>query len=304
MKIIVDPSFPEPQPFVDIIQQVAKRFEDRMLHKAILAGKLAMLEVSLKLRIPTEEEHSAYRQRKKEYEAIRDILPAVIWEKVMNETVYDMLHIEGSCRADFSEGCVADKMELYAFPGACLREFADTVAHELTHMLVSGSLNYSFAATPTECGTVPYGSSIRRRNPETGTDHGLYMEEIIAHTVAEWIVRDMPLPADQSNEDRYCPVQNWIDLCNRMADGFGVPLNELRYLDEFRVTDQMVEIPNFFWYAVAVNQFGGVICAFDEIMGQNAYETLCGYLDARNEEAEEQAEGLLREFSRRCEEEN
>ena len=40
MKIIVDPDFPNPQLFVDIIHQVAERFMDRMIHKSILAGKL------------------------------------------------------------------------------------------------------------------------------------------------------------------------------------------------------------------------------------------------------------------------
>lgn len=47
MKIIVDPKLPNPQLFVDIIHQVADRYLDRMIHKSILIGKLATLEIIL-----------------------------------------------------------------------------------------------------------------------------------------------------------------------------------------------------------------------------------------------------------------
>ena len=297
MKIIVDPDFPNPQLFVDIIHQVADRYMDRLIHKSIIAGKLATAEIHLHLRVPSEEECTLFEKRKAKMLAMRDSLPKIIYERVLTETVYDSLQIKGTHQVCFENNRVFSKIDLDALPYGCLREFAELVAHEMTHMLVCNSHNYFNLCTSVECGSVPVGSSLYRWNPDRKVEYGHKMEEIAVYTAGVWLVKDMPLPADQKNEELYYPMDPIAaELCNLMANAFGTPLNELHFLDEFSHTEDRLNVPNIFWYAFAVNQFGYIIQIFNEVMGDDAYERLSEYLDEYFDEITEQGYEKIREM--------
>lgn len=305
MKIIVDPDFPNSQLFVDIIHQVANRYMDRMIHQSIIAGKLATAQIHLHLRIPTEEDIAQFEGRRNFILSRADSVPRIIYERTLNETVYDTLLATGCHQAIFENNHVYSVIHLYAVPSGSLREFANVVAHEMTHMLVCESHNYYSIGNPLECGTMPFGSRIRRWDPERNITYGHKMEEIAVHTVGTWLVKDLPLPADPENEALYCPEEAQIALCNRMADAFGTPLDELQYLDEFSATENGAVVPNLFWYAFAVNQFDCIISAFNEVMGDGAYEDFCRLMEYGGSDQESQAnankeaEEMLTEFARR-----
>lgn len=299
MKIIVDPDFPNPQLFVDIIHQVADRYMDRMLHNSVIAGKLATAQIHLHLRAPTEEDIAQFEGRRNFILSRADSVPRIIYERTLNETIYDTLLTTGCHQARLENNHIYSVIHLYAIPTESLRQFADVVAHEMTHMLVCESHNFYNIGKPLECGTMPCGSSLHRWDPERNVTYGHKMEEIAVHAVGTWLVKDMPLPADPESEERYCPEHAQIALCNLMADAFGPPLNELQYLDGFSETENGAEVSNLFWYAFAVNQFGCIISVFNEVMGEDAYEELCGYLDAGTDKNYEQAYEMLEEFARR-----
>lgn len=300
MKIVVSPNFSTPHPFVDIIHAVADRYMDKMLHKSIIAGKLATLEVLLNPRVPTEEDHAALKKRKDTIISMGNAVPRMIYESVMKETVFDTIESSGYHQVIFENDQVFNRIELNIVPDEHPRKFADLVAHEMTHMLVNECFHYSNIADSLVWGTASRGSSVFRWDPEREVEFGRYVEEMIVHTVAEWLVKDMDLPTGDYESPRdYYPEFSWIAMCNLMADAFGTPLKELRYLDAFSVTEDSVEIPNVFWYAFAVNRFGCIIHMFNEVMGENAYEQLCGYIDARESETDEQAREMLQEFVRK-----
>lgn len=303
MKIIVDPDFPNPQLFVDIIHQVAERFMDRMIHKSILAGKLATVEIHMHLRVPTEEECDLFEKRKVKMLSSGNSLPTCIYEHLLNETVYDSLCTKGIHHTQFENNCVYSIIDIYAIPSRCLREFAEVVAHEMTHMLISESHNFYNAGKPLECGTIPSGSSVYRYDPERNITYGVQMEEIATHSVGYWLAKDLPLPMSQEDEELYYPEFPRIELCSLMADAFGEPLQELNYLDAFSVSENGVVFPNIFWYSFAVNQFGCIISIFNEVMGDCAYEELCEYLDEcyskNHDQYYEKAYEMLQSFSQK-----
>ena len=304
MKIIVDPDFPNPQLFVDIIHQVADRFLERLIHKSILAGKLSTAEIYLHLRVPSAEEYNLFEKRKANMLSAGDSLPKGIYECVLKETVYDSLNTKGFHRTQFENNCVNSVIDIYAIPSGCLREFAEVVAHEMTHMMISESHNFCNAGAPLECGTIPNSSSLYRYDPERDIRYGMQMEEIAVHSVGAWLVKDMKLPVNQEEDELYCPEFPRIQLCSLMANAFGVPLDELRYLDAFSIGENGYGIfPNIFWYCFAVNQFGCIISIFNEVMGDGAYEELCGYLDEcyekNNDLYYEKAYDMLQSFSQK-----
>lgn len=307
MKIIVDPDFPNSQLFVDIIHQVADRYMDRMIHNSIIAGKLATAEIHLHHRVPTEEECVSFEQRKARMLAMKDSLPRIIYESELTRTVYDSLHAEGLYQLCFENNSVFSRIDLHVNSCGCLREFAEIVAHEMTHMLVSNSHNFGCVYTSLEYGSAPYASSVHRWDPERDITYGNKMEELPVLAVSHWIVKDMPLPADPEDEERYMQTDSSLAaLCNLMADSFGTSLNELHFLDEFTTEENHLTIPNLFWYAFSVNQFGCIIQQFDELMGDSAYETLCGYIEKYYDEEDnqyyEQAREMLQTFTQKMKE--
>ena len=298
MQVFVSPDFPKPQPYVDIIRAVADSYPERMIHKSIIMGKLATLEVYLNPLTPSDEDFRRLEERKAAYIAMGDSVPKIIYDSVMNDTVYDILDSGGYHQAVLEKNCVYSKIVLNVHPEENYKQFAKLVAHEMTHMLVCASFNLCSTGEPEEGGSLPGGSSIHRWMPESDTCYGEFMEEIIVHTVAEWLVKDLKLPEEPTDSKRfYFSEFTQVDMCNLLADAFGTPLKDLQYLDALSFTDRGVEYPNIFWYAFAVNRFGWIISIFNEVMGENAYARLCGYLDAQTDEDDERAKEMMCRFA-------
>jgi len=305
MKIIVDPKLPNAQLFVDIIHQVADRYIDRMIHKSILIGKLATLEIVLKCKALTEKDHAVLETWRATISAFGKDIPENIYKSPLAEDVHFILNTFATNNTIFEDNHVFVQATIEVSPFECLRNFAYEVAWMMTHMLVSNSHNYDSGGLLQQDGPSPCAGSMYQYDPKLMEGYGNLMEECASAAIAEWLVKDMSIPCNPDALNWYEPDREMIRFVHLFADAFGKPLKELRYLDEFTIGANDAEYPNIFWYVVAVNQFGYVISRFDTVMGDSAYQDFCwlfeyGGLDKESQaNSKKEAEEMLLEFARR-----
>ena len=315
MKITVSPDFPNPQPFVEIIHTVADRYLDRMMHKSILLGKLAVLKLYLNPRIPTPEDYYELEEQREKILSMGDSVPDIIREATMEQTVFDRLQSRGSHRVYVENGQIYPVICLEIIPNESHMAFADIVAVMMGHLLLNESMDFIHLGRMAESGTIPAGSSIARKKPNTNTVYGHFMECAVANTIASYVIGDMELSDDTGIYAETMSDRNYehseVHLCRLFASAFGDPLEECRYIDEFECVPTKVypdeadygllepeyddageilpyrfrysyTIRNPFWYCVVTNAFECITAIYNSHMGENAYETFCSLWDQEN----------------------
>lgn len=202
-------------------------------------------------------------------------------------------------------------------------------AHELSHMLVCTRRCLWSISDHSKDGSKPGPSCINRYLPSKTGFFGEGLEESIADNLAEYVVSRCRFSDEAGTYAQFAHEfscrQGFASL---LAAAFGDPLEECKYIDEATEspapTDgrfdskpeedifaiNRVFIRNKFWYCVVVNQFHWVVDAFNDTMGDGAWQELChhtdavqkeiasmGFLSEAGSEHQRQAEQMILEFT-------
>ena len=315
MKIIIDPDIPNPEPYVNIIHSVKDRYLDRLMHKSILIGKLANLKLYLNLRTPTSEDYAQLEEQQQKIISMGDIVPEIIMNATMEQSVYDQLYSTGNHYVCIEENQIFPVIQLFIRPEESHMQVANIVAIMMGHLLIDESMDYLHLGRMAESGTIPAGSSIARKNPRNNTIYGRYMESAVVNTIADYILSDMNLPDQNGVYSDELSSRAWecsdVAICRLFSSAFGDPLEDCRYIDEFEYHTEeafpeeedykMLEplyddygeplpwryrhsytIRNPFWYCVVTNAFECITAIFNSHMGENAYASFCSLWEQEN----------------------
>ena len=308
MKIIIDPEFPNPEPYVDIIHAVKDRYLDRLMHKSILLGKLETLKLYLNLRTPNPEDYAQLEEQQERILSMGDTVPEIIRNATMEQTVYDRLYSTGNHCVCIEEGQIFSTISLDIRPDESHMQVANIVAIMLGHLLLDESMDFIHLGRMAESGTIPAGSSIARKKPKNNAVYGRYMESAIVNTIADYVISGMGL---LDHNEVYSDVaasrdyeHSEVAMCRLFASAFGDPLEDCRYIDEFEyLTEEgfpeeedydlleplyddygeslpwryrhSYSVRNPFWYCVVTNAFECITAIYNSHMGENAYELFC-----------------------------
>lgn len=239
-----------------ILQRVAKRYRELLIHRERLSGKLQELNVFVR------------------WEDSKDIM-------------------SGFYRLDYDRGGIHHYIELHIKPQDSRKSIAHMFAHELSHMLLYGSGDY-----------------VRHITGETQIPDCL--QESMADNLADFVVSHCRFTDDTCTfmlhqmEDSYCR-----EFAQLLAEGFGSPLEEAAFLDDFSISipdaEQQEEpdgaaqneaafwtsyfseaegtcaadlwVHNYFWYLSILGRFCEIQKTFDEYMGEGTFNCVCSDMD-------------------------
>lgn len=236
-----------------ILRRVAKRYRDLMIHREVMSGKLQELRIHV---TQGKDCLSFYRMNR---------MP----------------------------GAISHFIQLNVAPGESAQNIAFTFAHELSHMLLSGSGDY--VNSMIDNAVIPK-----------------CLEESMADVMADFVVSHCRFAKDPllmllREVDGYCSK-----FARLLASGFGLPLEEAEFFDDFsleRIEAEDAEpteseeinsdafwktyfapadascpaelwIHNDFWYYSVLGKFNRIPEIFDAYMGEGAFETVCDKMDA------------------------
>ena len=200
-------------------------------------------------------------------------------------------------------GKLAGTVQLFVNVEDSPKYIAYIFAHELSHMLVDMQMDYCRVSDRSKSGCKPGSSCVNRFIDPEPELFGTGMEESIADALALYVVSRCRF-SDREGTFAQLAFQ-WHhrqSFAHLLAEAFGDPLMECKYIDEFtetlapelyqeaRVTEEGIEeeaqefaqseIRNIFWYCVAVNRFHMIIDAYNATMGKGSWRELCRHMDA------------------------
>lgn len=197
--------------------------------------------------------------------------------------------MSGFYRLDYDRSGIRHYIELHITPTDSKKSIAHLFAHELSHMLLQGSCDY-----------------VRHISGETRIPATL--EESMADNMADFVVSHCRFADDTCSlmlhqmGDSYCR-----EFAQLLAEGFGSPLEEAAFLDDFSITvpdaaqleepDEAAQdevawwaayfsepegtcaadlwVHNYFWYLSVLGRFSEIPEVFDAYMGEGAFEDVC-----------------------------
>lgn len=232
-----------------ILQRVAKKYRNLLIHREVMSGKLRELKVLVRWE---ESGFSFYR---------------------LNRDPKGISHF----------------IQLNIAPGESPKSIAFVFAHELSHMLLSGSGDY--VSTMVDNTIIPN-----------------CLQESMADNLADYVVAHCRF----ADENLLFWLHREVDGCcsefaQLLAQGFGTPLEEAKFIDEFSLEPILPEdtesaesersdddafwkayfeptdvscpadlwIHNAFWYYSVLGKFDRITEIFDEYMGEGTFEQIC-----------------------------
>ena len=194
---------------------------------------------------------------------------------------------------DYDRSGIRHYIELHVKPKDSQKSIAHCFAHELSHMLLQGSSDY-----------------VRHISGEMRIPSAL--EESMADNMADFVVSHCRFADDtctfmlQQMENSYCR-----EFAQLLAEGFGSPLEEAAFLDDFSISipdaEQQEEpdgaaqdeaafwtsyfseaegtcaadlwVHNYFWYLSILGRFCEIRETFDEYMGEGTFNCVCSDMD-------------------------
>ena len=188
--------------------------------------------------------------------------------------------VNGFYRLDYEREGIRHYIELHISRKHSAKSIAHLFAHELTHMLLRGTGDY-----------------VRYLTGEAEIPNCL--EESMADNIADFVVSRCRFSDKTCSfmlhrmEDSYCR-----EFAQLLAEGFGSPLEDAKFLDDFVVTDILPEeteagdpadfwdayfsvgeatcpvdlwVHNYFWYLSILGRFNEIPKVFDEYMGEGSF---------------------------------
>lgn len=201
--------------------------------------------------------------------------------------------VAGFYRLNYDRGGISHYIELHIGHRDSKKTIAHCFAHELSHMLLHGSGDY-----------------VRHLTGETQIPYCL--QESMADNLADFVVSHCRFPDDTCTymlnmmEDTYCR-----EFAQLLAEGFGSPLEDAKFLDDFTVACIPLEEPeetevedaedatfwdayfvqpegtcpadlwvhNYFWYLSILGRFYEIPEIFDEYMGEGSFTQVRNDMD-------------------------